>query len=418
LMCSVNGMVTSIISAEMAPEISPKISTVFFISIPPRGSSRQFVKIVRHVSSSRFPVSLRPLGGFDRYQQRFGRAVRAGVFLAHQFSRGGKFRGVAQRIFHSSFREVAAVDQRVAFPLAVFDDRAGKIISESVGLVGFLLGVPGHHQHPFEIAHRPARMKFIDQRVPSRPQLARVHAGILPAVWRERRLRIGFGVVPSADVKFGQPLHLRCGQGWRFLLRVGDGGRGKRAERPVQAGGDGEKSQNLQSAFHFVPFLNSFFAIRLHFSDQTGCLSSYFRMILADRRENHTFEGQNQASRPDSLPSCTAWVRRLAPNLSKTRLEWVFTVFSLTKSLAAISRLLRPWAINSRISSSRGVIPRISRFFSSGIKGSAPGARRGAGTCTGTSPGTSLITTVCCVLVSFRPSQMPRTAKIAAVRPP
>ena len=32
------------------------------------------------------------------------------------------------------------------------------------------------------------------------------------------------------------------------------------------------------------------------------------------------------------LPICTAWVRRFAPSLSNSRLEWVFTVFSLTKS--------------------------------------------------------------------------------------
>jgi len=37
-------------------------------------------------------------------------------------------------------------------------------------------------------------------------------------------------------------------------------------------------------------------------------------------------------------PSWTAWVRRLAPNYIETRLEWVFTVFSLTKSFSAISR--------------------------------------------------------------------------------
>ncbi len=42
------------------------------------------------------------------------------------------------------------------------------------------------------------------------------------------------------------------------------------------------------------------------------------------------------------MPSCTAWVRRLAPNLENTRLEWVLTVFSLTKSFSAISRLLMP----------------------------------------------------------------------------
>src|ERR1700689_5515442 len=46
--------------------------------------------------------------------------------------------------------------------------------------------------------------------------------------------------------------------------------------------------------------------------------------------------------KPNSLPNCTACVRRFAPSLSKTRLEWVFTVFSRTNSRAAISRLLNP----------------------------------------------------------------------------
>ena len=56
---------------------------------------------------------------------------------------------------------------------------------------------------------------------------------------------------------------------------------------------------------------------------------------------------------PNSFPICTAWVRRRALRLSNRRLEWVLTVFSLTKSFSAISRLLRPLAISSRISSSR-----------------------------------------------------------------
>src|SRR5438445_5174797 len=60
---------------------------------------------------------------------------------------------------------------------------------------------------------------------------------------------------------------------------------------------------------------------------------------------------------PNSFPNCTAWVRRRALSLSNRRLEWVLTVFSLTKSFSAISRLLRPLAISSRISSSRRVIP-------------------------------------------------------------
>lgn len=40
---------------------------------------------------------------------------------------------------------------------------------------------------------------------------------------------------------------------------------------------------------------------------------------------------------PASLALCTARVRRRAFSLSNRWLEWVFTVFSLTKSFAAIS---------------------------------------------------------------------------------
>ena len=56
---------------------------------------------------------------------------------------------------------------------------------------------------------------------------------------------------------------------------------------------------------------------------------------------------------PSSLPICTACVLRLALSLSNRRLECDFTVFSLTKSFSAISRLLMPFAINSSISSSK-----------------------------------------------------------------
>ena len=47
-----------------------------------------------------------------------------------------------------------------------------------------------------------------------------------------------------------------------------------------------------------------------------------------------------------SKPRCLAELHRLRASsgayLSKTRLEWVLTVFSLTKSFSAISRLLLP----------------------------------------------------------------------------
>jgi hypothetical protein len=55
-------------------------------------------------------------------------------------------------------------------------------------------------------------------------------------------------------------------------------------------------------------------------------LSGDFAVVM----KNHSFVGAIQGSKPNSLPSCTACVRRLAPSLSKTRLEWVLTVFSLT----------------------------------------------------------------------------------------
>src|SRR6185437_859165 len=50
--------------------------------------------------------------------------------------------------------------------------------------------------------------------------------------------------------------------------------------------------------------------------------------------------------KPSSFAICTACVRRLASSLSNRRLECVFTVFSLTKSFSAISRLLKPPAMS------------------------------------------------------------------------
>ena len=86
-----------------------------------------------------------------------------------------------------------------------------------------------------------------------------------------------------------------------------------------------------------------------------GGRSSHFRVILAACLENHAFEGHGM--RRALFPIWTACVRRRAPSLSKRRLACVFTVFSETKRRSAISRLLRPEAIRSRISSSRGVMP-------------------------------------------------------------
>lgn len=74
-----------------------------------------------------------------------------------------------------------------------------------------------------------------------------------------------------------------------------------------------------------------------------------------------------------SLPSCTDCVRRLPPSLSNSRLECVFTVFSLTNSRAAISRLLSPGGDQTRISSSRGVMPSsFIRLLSAAVDGPPP----------------------------------------------
>lgn len=112
---------------------------------------------------------------------------------------------------------------------------------------------------------------------------------------------------------------------------------------------------------------------------------------------------------PSCLPSWTAWVRRRAPSLSKARLQWVLTVFSLTKRRVAISRLLRPCAMSERISSSRGVIPSASNWGSFRVKGAA-------GVLAGTR--TSRRTIVSRGFVSLMPSQIPKPAKRMAMREP
>ena len=53
--------------------------------------------------------------------------------------------------------------------------------------------------------------------------------------------------------------------------------------------------------------------------------------------------------RPSSLPTCTALVRRFTESLSKSRLEWVLTVFSLTKALQRFHGCSRPREIRPRI---------------------------------------------------------------------
>src|SRR5580704_1040499 len=95
-------------------------------------------------------------------------------------------------------------------------------------------------------------------------------------------------------------------------------------------------------------------------------------MILGSEGEKSCFRvaWRGYGMRREVLATWTAWVRRLAPSLLKRRLEWVLTVFSLTKRRAAISRLLRPAAMRLRISSSRGVMASWARRASSGTKGS------------------------------------------------
>ena len=82
------------------------------------------------------------------------------------------------------------------------------------------------------------------------------------------------------------------------------------------------------------------------------------------------------------------------------------------KSVSAISRLLSPAAIASRMSSSLGVRPSCSTRAWFRTNGPL------AGTGTRTSTGTSLVITVSRGRVSLRPSQMPSAEKIAAMMPP
>ena len=103
----------------------------------------------------------------------------------------------------------------------------------------------------------------------------------------------------------------------------------------------------------------------------------------------------------------------LLPSLSNARAQCVLTVFSETKSCAAISRLLNPRATSVRISSSRAVMPRVCWRAASGAKA---GVRVSAGT------STSFTTTVSRMVsrrrVMRRPSQMPNAAKRIATSAP
>src|SRR5580704_2172896 len=143
----------------------------------------------------------------------------------------------------------------------------------------------------------------------------------------------------------------------------------------------------------------------------SACTNGRWRRVIlshdfAANRGIHAKGGCVYESRPSSLLRWTASVRRRAPSLSKARLQCVFTVFSLTKRVSPISRLLRPRATSSRISSSRRVMPRRSRTVSS-VATMGVGAAWTA-TSTMRSRGAS----------SLVPSQMPAPAKRMAIRTP
>src|SRR5690349_4908345 len=74
-----------------------------------------------------------------------------------------------------------------------------------------------------------------------------------------------------------------------------------------------------------------------------------FRVTLSGDFRKTVTKSPVQAIKPASFAIWTAWVRRRAFSLSNNRLECVFTVFSLTNSWAAISRLLNPAAMRVRI---------------------------------------------------------------------
>src|SRR4051812_22266927 len=146
------------------------------------------------------------------------------------------------------------------------------------------------------------------------------------------------------------------------------------------------------------------------FLHHAGRLSAAGRSVVipsgdfAANRQKSSVQGMRPAARAAS----TALIRRLTPSLSITRPACVFTVFSLTKSVAAISRVLRPRAISCRISNSRGVIASSRNRDWLTANGSAAEA----------AAGTSLITTRSRRPVMVSPSQMPAPAKSAAISPP
>jgi len=132
-------------------------------------------------------------------------------------------------------------------------------------------------------------------------------------------------------------------------------------------------------------------------------MSSHFCVIMHWGAKNHPFGWAAEASgnQPGGLADLHG-LGAFAPSLSKSRLEWVFTVFSLTNSRAAISRLLKPAAMRPTISSSRAVMPSWLTRVSSATNGPAAGT------------GISLMTSAGFFLVSVSPSQVPSPANKVA----
>src|SRR4029077_20599655 len=107
---------------------------------------------------------------------------------------------------------------------------------------------------------------------------------------------------------------------------------GKRGQHGYGGDKSGDHSEDQHGPFHFNASLSNLCAAR----DGLCGVSAGFVVIpsgdFAWKVRKTYFRGMVHGMRRASLPSWTACVRRLAPSLSKSRLEWVLPVFSLTKS--------------------------------------------------------------------------------------
>ena len=124
-------------------------------------------------------------------------------------------------------------------------------------------------------------------------------------------------------------------------------------------------------------------------------MSSHFWVIMHWGAKNHPFGWAAEASgnQPGGLADLHGLGAPLCAELIKEPVRRVFTVFSLTNSRAAISRLLKPAAMRPRISSSRAVMPSWLTRVSSATNGPAAGT------------GISLMASGGSFLVSVSPSQ-------------